>query len=94
MNTLEQIVFVESYVHVKMALEDLEYMKKETRINDLETTIAKLDERFAMTIHDEDQIKLVQELLGLKEQWFEVAKNIFKLQERFKNKEYRQELLK
>jgi len=93
MNTLEQIVFIENYAQLKIAVEDLEYMKKEEKINDLETNIAKLNELFIMTIN-ENQIKIVQELLRLKERWLEVTRNIFKLQERFKNKEYHQELLK
>lgn len=93
MNTLEQILFTENYAQVKTAVEDLEYMKNEGILHVVQESSAKLDGLFEINTKN-DEVKVVQELLGLKEQWFDTAKNISKLQDRFNNGDYYQEILK
>ncbi|MED2841476.1 hypothetical protein P4255_29215 [Bacillus wiedmannii] len=93
MNTLEQILFTENYAQVKTAVEDLEYMKNEGILHVVQESSAKLDGLFEINIKN-DQVKVVQELLGLKERLFDTVKKISKLQDRFNNEDYYQEILK
>ncbi|GCF71034.1 hypothetical protein [Bacillus paranthracis] len=93
MNTLEQILFTENYAQVKTAVGDLEYMQNEEILRVVQESSTKLDGLFEINTKS-DQVKVIQELLGLKERLFDTVKNISKLQERFNNEDYYQEILK
>lgn len=73
MNTLEQILFTENYAQVKTAVGDLEYMQNEEILRVVQESSTKLDGLFEINTKS-DQVKVIQELLGLKERLFDTVK--------------------